>query len=88
MFDLPFASVLTLISTFIASNQIQASIDESETFVVMRRSEKLSRMEYLATHLAEKLVSLADANDKLLEAKSKGEHGFRAARKETRFKAN
>ncbi|KAJ3336372.1 Translation initiation factor 3 subunit c [Kappamyces sp. JEL0680] len=73
MFSLPSPKVKNLIAKMIYQEQLVASLDAAEEFVILDHSStgtNITRMEYLAGFFADKIAVFADANDKLVEAKN------------------
>ncbi|KAI8906091.1 eukaryotic translation initiation factor 3 subunit 8 N-terminus-domain-containing protein [Powellomyces hirtus] len=81
MFDLPAAQVRGIVSRMIINEELEASIDQPTQSVVLHTAaggggggggdtHEPSRLEYLAGMYADKVSSLVESNEKLLEARS------------------
>ena len=73
MFQLSQSKVKNIIAKMIFHEELLASLDAKEETVILDRhapGSNMTKMEYLATYYAEKISILADANDKLVEAKN------------------
>ncbi|KAI8920231.1 eukaryotic translation initiation factor 3 subunit 8 N-terminus-domain-containing protein [Powellomyces hirtus] len=72
MFDLPALQVRGIISRMIINEEIDASIDQPTNTIVLHRASAgdVSRLEHLAGVYADKVSSLVESNEKLLEARS------------------
>ncbi len=72
MFSLPVPKVRNVISKMIYQEELLASLDASEEFVLLDHSAagtNITKMEHLSGFFADKLFVLADANEKMQEAK-------------------
>ncbi|OLL21640.1 Eukaryotic translation initiation factor 3 subunit C [Neolecta irregularis DAH-3] len=72
MFDLPEDKAMAIMSRMIMNEEIPASLDNIDKTVIFHRIE-ISRLQTLALTLTEKTTGLADANQKLVEAKAQGQ---------------
>ncbi|TPX54006.1 hypothetical protein PhCBS80983_g06080 [Powellomyces hirtus] len=75
MFDLPAGQVRGIVSRMIINEELEASIDQPTQSVVLHRAgggdtHEPSRLEYLAGMYSDKVSSLVESNEKLLEARS------------------
>ena len=68
-FELPKSAVASTLAKMIVSDELSASVDETTGMITLRHNEP-TRAEYLALQFAEKLNSLVEANESLLELKS------------------
>lgn len=71
MFELEKPVVHSVISKMIINEELMASLDEPTQAVVMHRTEP-TRLQSLALQLAEKMASLVDQNERMLEMKTSG----------------
>ncbi|KAI9002417.1 eukaryotic translation initiation factor 3 subunit 8 N-terminus-domain-containing protein [Gaertneriomyces semiglobifer] len=69
MFDLPPTQVRATVSRMIINEELHASIDQPTESVILHRSE-MSRLEYLAGVYSDKVASLVESNEKLLESRA------------------
>ncbi|XP_067935019.1 eukaryotic translation initiation factor 3 subunit C-like [Watersipora subatra] len=74
MFQLPRTTIHSIISKMIINEELLASLDEPTQSVVMHRTEP-SRLQSTALLLSDKVASLVENNERLLEIKQ-GNHGF------------
>ncbi|CAG2242721.1 EIF3C [Mytilus edulis] len=74
MFELEISVVHSIISKMIINEELMASLDEPTRTVVMHRTEP-TRLQSLALQLSEKVSSLVDNNEKIMEFKQ-GNFGF------------
>jgi hypothetical protein len=73
MFQLKESKVKNLVAKMIFHEELLASLDSKEENVILDRQapgSNMTKMEYLSSYYAEKISILADANDKLVEAKN------------------
>ncbi|KAH6572401.1 hypothetical protein BASA50_003241 [Batrachochytrium salamandrivorans] len=73
MFELPVDRVCALVSKMTTSDELHASLDSSSGCIVFHRPAPgidMSRLEFMAGVYADKVASLVDANEKLLESRS------------------
>ncbi|KAI9344624.1 eukaryotic translation initiation factor 3 subunit 8 N-terminus-domain-containing protein, partial [Obelidium mucronatum] len=73
MFDLPVPAVHSILAKMIVSEELCASLDEPTQTVVLHRNApgvEMSRLEYLAGVYADKVQTLVDSNEKMLESRS------------------
>ncbi|KAI8620969.1 eukaryotic translation initiation factor 3 subunit 8 N-terminus-domain-containing protein [Chytriomyces sp. MP71] len=73
MFDLPVSRVHGIIAKMIVNEELCASLDEPTQTVVLHRNApgvEMSRLEYLAGVYADKVSTLVDGNEKMLESRS------------------
>lgn len=68
MFELGRATVHSIISKMIINEELMASLDEPSQTVVMHRTEP-TRLQSLALQLADKVATLVESNDRVLELK-------------------
>ncbi|XP_013399925.1 eukaryotic translation initiation factor 3 subunit C isoform X2 [Lingula anatina] len=68
MFELPKATVHSIISKMIINEELMASLDEPTQTVVMHRTEP-TRLQSLALQLAEKVATLVENNERIMEQK-------------------
>ncbi|XP_064612331.1 LOW QUALITY PROTEIN: eukaryotic translation initiation factor 3 subunit C-like [Liolophura sinensis] len=68
MFELDWAVVHSIISKMIINEELMASLDEPTETVVLHRTEP-SRLQSLALQLSDKVGSLVDNNEKIMEMK-------------------
>jgi translation initiation factor 3 subunit C len=71
MFELDKSVVHSTISKMIINEELMASMDEPTQAVVMHRTEP-TRLQSLALQLAEKMASLVEQNERMLEMKTNG----------------
>merc|ERR1719277_271694 len=71
MFEVEKTHVHAVISKMIINEELMASMDEPTECVVMHRTEP-SRLQALALQLSEKVASLVDFNERMMEAKQGG----------------
>jgi translation initiation factor 3 subunit C len=71
MFELDKSVVHSTISKMIINEELMASLDEPTQSVVMHRTEP-TRLQSLALQLAEKMASLVEQNERMLEMKTTG----------------
>ncbi|KAK0424319.1 hypothetical protein QR680_008607 [Steinernema hermaphroditum] len=69
LFALPKETVHAVISKMIIQEELSATLDEPSDCLMMHRIEP-SRMQLLAVHLSEKLSSLAEATEQIVEPRS------------------
>uniref|UniRef100_A0A1I8AIL4 Eukaryotic translation initiation factor 3 subunit C n=1 Tax=Steinernema glaseri TaxID=37863 RepID=A0A1I8AIL4_9BILA len=69
LFELPKEIVHAVISKMIIQEELTATLDEPSDCLMMHRVEP-SRMQLLAVHLSEKLSSLAEATEQIVEPRS------------------
>lgn len=67
-FSLPQQTVTSIISRMIYTDELAASLDQIDQVVVFHRVEQ-SEVQRLAQQLAEKVVTMVDANEKTLDVK-------------------
>ncbi|KAJ3199356.1 Eukaryotic translation initiation factor 3 subunit C-like protein, partial [Dinochytrium kinnereticum] len=73
MFDLPQPTVHSIVSKMIISEELNASLDQPTSTLVLHRPApgvEMSRLEYLAGVYSEKVATFVDNNEKLLESRS------------------
>ncbi|KAJ3152419.1 Translation initiation factor 3 subunit c [Geranomyces michiganensis] len=74
MFDLPVPAVRGIVSRMIINEEIEASIDQPTATVILHRAGasggEVSRLEHLAGAYSDRVSSLVESNEKLLEARS------------------
>ncbi|KAF6025727.1 EIF3C [Bugula neritina] len=68
MFELPKATIHSIISKMIINEELMASLDEPTQSVVMHRTEP-SRLQSIALQLSDKVGSLVENNERLMEIK-------------------
>ena len=69
MFDLPLASVVSIVSKMVWNEELSASIDQVSNVVVLHHVEP-SKVQSLAFAFAEKAAGFVEGNEKLLELKT------------------
>jgi translation initiation factor 3 subunit C len=69
MFELNKATVHSIISKMIISEELMASMDEPSQTLVMHKTEP-SRLQSLALQVADKVGLLVEYNERILESKS------------------
>ncbi|KAF9084890.1 Translation initiation factor 3 subunit c [Mortierella sp. GBA35] len=69
MFDLTLASVISIVSKMVWSEELSASIDQVSNVVVLHHVEP-SKVQSLALAFAEKAAGFVEGNEKLLELKT------------------
>ncbi|KAG0285145.1 Translation initiation factor 3 subunit c [Linnemannia gamsii] len=69
MFDLPLASVISIVSKMVWNEELSASIDQVSNVVVLHHVEP-SKVQSLALAFAEKAAGFVEGNEKLLELKT------------------
>ncbi|PPQ99727.1 hypothetical protein CVT24_009710 [Panaeolus cyanescens] len=74
-FSLPLRTVSSIVSKMIWSEELSASLDQSDGVVVFQRIE-LSRAQQLSQTLSDKLATLVEQNEKALDAKTGGPGGW------------
>ncbi|KAF9047253.1 eukaryotic translation initiation factor 3 domain-containing protein [Panaeolus papilionaceus] len=74
-FSLPLRTVTSIVSKMIWSEELSASLDQSDGVVVFHRME-LSRAQQLSQTLADKLANLVEQNEKALDIKMGGTGGW------------
>ncbi|KAJ3384524.1 Translation initiation factor 3 subunit c, partial [Entophlyctis sp. JEL0112] len=73
MFSLAVGRVHTIVAKMIVNEELCASLDEPSETVVLHRNApgvEMSRLEHLAGVYADKVATLVDANEKMLESRS------------------
>ncbi|KAL2919390.1 Translation initiation factor 3 subunit c [Polyrhizophydium stewartii] len=73
MFELPETVVTAIVSKMIMDEVLHASLDHQTRTIVLHRPApgvEMSRLEFLASTYADKVTSLVDTNEKLLESRS------------------
>lgn len=75
MFELPRSTVHSIISKMIINEELMASLDEPTQSVVMHRTEP-SRLQSIALQLSDKVASLVENNERLMEVKQGNFGGF------------
>ncbi|KAJ3107941.1 Translation initiation factor 3 subunit c [Physocladia obscura] len=73
MFSLAIPHVHSILAKMIVNEELCASLDEPTSTVVLHRNApgvEMSRLEYLAGVYAEKVATLVDSNEKMLESRS------------------
>jgi len=75
MFELNVPHVHSIVSKMIISEELMASLDEPTQTIVMHQTEP-TRLQSLALQLSDKVASLADSNDRILELKQGGSGAF------------
>ncbi|KAG9068700.1 Translation initiation factor 3 subunit c [Linnemannia hyalina] len=69
MFDLPLASVISIVSKMVWNEELSASIDQVSNVVVLHHVQP-SKVQSLALAFAEKAAGFVEGNEKLLELKT------------------
>ncbi|GJJ69023.1 translation initiation factor 3 subunit C [Entomortierella parvispora] len=69
MFDLPLASVISIVSKMVWNEELSASIDQVSNVVVLHHVEP-SKVQSLALAFADKAAGFVEGNEKLLELKT------------------
>lgn len=69
MFDLPLASVISIVSKMVWNEELSASIDQVSNVVVLHHVES-SKVQSLALAFADKAAGFVEGNEKLLELKT------------------
>ncbi|KAF9103991.1 Translation initiation factor 3 subunit c [Mortierella sp. AM989] len=69
MFDLPLATVISIVSKMVWNEELSASIDQVKNVVVLHHVEA-SKLQSLALAFAEKAAGFVEGNEKLLESKT------------------
>ncbi|KAF9539807.1 Translation initiation factor 3 subunit c [Mortierella hygrophila] len=69
MFDLPLASVVSIVSKMVWNEELSASIDQVSNVVVLHHVQP-SKVQSLALAFAEKAAGFVEGNEKLLELKT------------------
>ncbi|VDD79948.1 unnamed protein product [Mesocestoides corti] len=65
-FELPKSQIYSIISKMIINEELAGSLEVPADFLTMHRGER-SRLQNLAIHLADKVNSIVDMNEKLIE---------------------
>ncbi|KAF9355452.1 Translation initiation factor 3 subunit c [Mortierella sp. AD094] len=69
MFDLPLATVISIVSKLVWNEELSASIDQVKNVVVLHHIEA-TKLQSLALAFAEKAAGFVEGNEKLLESKT------------------
>ncbi|KAG0368748.1 eukaryotic translation initiation factor 3 subunit 8 [Gamsiella multidivaricata] len=69
MFELPLATVVSIVSKMVWNEELSASIDQVSNVVVLHHVEA-TRLQSLALAFAEKAAGFVEGNEKLLESKT------------------
>ncbi|KAL7751102.1 Translation initiation factor 3 subunit c [Sorochytrium milnesiophthora] len=71
MFDLPYDTVKSQLSKLIINDEIQATLDGVNRAVVMNTNyEPMSRLQWLAVQLSDKVSGLVEQNEKTVESRT------------------
>jgi len=85
MFELDKATCHRIISRLIINEELSASWDEPSSSLVLHRTDP-TRLQNMAIQLAEKVSTLVDINERILEARAGG--GFQSYRPDTGYQSN
>lgn len=77
MFALPASSVHSQISRLIIAEELNATIDHLSNTLMMQRTEP-SRLQLVALQYAEKAALFVESNERLLDSRSGGSHGYKS----------
>ncbi|KAI1909789.1 Translation initiation factor 3 subunit c [Ophidiomyces ophidiicola] len=72
MFDLPEKKISAIISRMISHEELAAALDQVNNAIVFRKGVELSRLQSQIVTLADKSMSLLEANEKSLEQRTQG----------------
>ncbi|EEP77355.1 conserved hypothetical protein [Uncinocarpus reesii 1704] len=72
MFDLPEKKISAIISRMISHEELAAALDQVNDAIVFRKGVELSRLQSQIVTLADKSMSLLEANEKTLEQRTQG----------------
>ncbi|OON18973.1 PCI domain protein [Opisthorchis viverrini] len=70
-FELPKSQVYSIISKMIINQELAASLEVPSDFLIMHKTER-SRLQTLALQLSDKINSVVDMNEKLIESRGGG----------------
>lgn len=77
MFELPEKKISAIVSRMISHEELAAALDQVNNAIVFRKGVELSRLQSQIVTLAEKSMSLLEANEKTLEQRTQGmAHAF------------
>ncbi|KAK2740209.1 Translation initiation factor 3 subunit c [Myotisia sp. PD_48] len=72
MFELPEKKISAIISRMISHEELAAALDQVNDAIVFRKGVELSRLQSQIVTLADKSMSLLEANEKTLEQRTQG----------------
>lgn len=72
MFELPEKKIAAIISRMISHEELAAALDQVNDAVIFRKGVELSRLQSQIVTLADKSMSLLEANEKTLEQRTQG----------------
>ncbi|WEW59778.1 Translation initiation factor 3 subunit c [Emydomyces testavorans] len=72
MFELPEKKIYAIISRMISHEELAAALDQVNSAIVFRKGVELSRLQSQIVTLADKSMSLLEANEKTLEQRTQG----------------
>lgn len=72
MFDLPEKKIAAIISRMISHEELAAALDQVNDAIIFRKGVELSRLQSQIVTLADKSMSLLEANEKTLEQRTQG----------------
>ncbi|CAH8620279.1 unnamed protein product [Dicrocoelium dendriticum] len=73
-FEMPKASVYSTVSKMIINQELAASLEVPSNFLIMHKTER-SRLQTLALQLGDKINSIVEMNEKLIESRTGGGGG-------------
>ncbi|KAL1967077.1 hypothetical protein VTN77DRAFT_3601 [Rasamsonia byssochlamydoides] len=72
MFELPEKKIAAIVSRMISHEELAAALDQVNGAIVFRKGVELSRLQSQIVTLADKAMSLLEANEKTLEQRTQG----------------
>ncbi|OJJ46576.1 hypothetical protein ASPZODRAFT_96864 [Penicilliopsis zonata CBS 506.65] len=72
MFELPAKKIAAIVSRMISHEELAAALDQVNDAIVFRKGVELSRLQSQIITLADKSMSLLEANEKTLEQRTQG----------------
>lgn len=72
MFELPEKNIAAIVSRMISHEELAAALDQVNDAIVFRKGVELSRLQSQIVTLADKSMSLLEANEKTLEQRTQG----------------
>jgi translation initiation factor 3 subunit C len=72
MFELPEKKIAAIVSRMISHEELAAALDQVNDAIVFRKGVELSRLQSQIVTLADKSMSLLEANEKTLEQRTQG----------------
>ncbi|CAL8069829.1 unnamed protein product [Calicophoron daubneyi] len=70
-FEMPKSSVYSIVSKMIINQELAASLEVPSDFLIMHKTER-SRLQTLALQLSDKVNSIVEMNEKLIESRGSG----------------